>query len=91
MSMDFQECPNCGEKDDWTQKCFHCGTEWTDNRIDNLIRENKKLKELAREIIQADKCNIFDNVSQKVEALAVEAREILKFGDITTEGNKNEK
>ena len=76
--MDFQECPNCGEKDDWTQKCFHCGAEWTDNKIDNLIRENKRLKDLARGIIQADKLNMLDDVSQKVEELAIEAKGILK-------------
>ena len=87
MSMDFQECPNCGEKDDWTQKCFHCGTEWTDGKIDNLIRENKKLKELARGIVQADKYNMLDDVSRKVEELAIEAKDILNFGDVTTEGN----
>lgn len=87
MSMDFQKCPNCGEKDDWTQKCDNCGTEWTDNKIDNLIRQNKRLQELARGIIQADKFNMLDDVSQKVEELAIEATEILKFSDVSTESN----
>lgn len=88
-------CLNCNKEyegnDNTPSWCIECRHRSTVKQLDDIIEENHKLLNIAKRIVQANKCNFHDDVSQKVEQIAYDAEILIKereLSDKPTEGNE---